>query len=124
MVSRQEEPRRDFGAVLGLRTSTTGAQREATQALGLRSKRPQKTSCTGTASREKAAPSGALAPNVILPHIFKVSIGANSDHFNSGGSWKNLKMPISTFDSNKKDAFLSYKTHVKVFVDGMALTEC
>ena len=60
--------------VLGFRTSITRAQWEATRALELISERPYRTSCTGTASEEKSAPAGAVAPNVSPPHIFNVSI--------------------------------------------------
>ena len=39
----------------------------------------------------------------------------NSDHFDSGGNWRNMKRTIPTFDSIKKDAFVSYQAQVKKF---------
>ena len=42
----------------------------------------------------------------------------NSDHFDSGENWRGLKMPILTFDSDKKDGLLSYQWQVKVFDRG------
>ena len=75
MVLKQEELRRDFGAMLGRRTGITRAQREATWSLGLLSKRPKKTSCAGTANGEKAALSRDLTPNVSPSRIRKAKFG-------------------------------------------------
>ena len=100
--------------VLGFRTSITRAQWEATRALELISERPYRTSCTGTASEEKSAPAGAVAPNVSPPHIFNVSISKIRIILTEVVIREIGKRRLN-FDSNKKDAFLSYQTQVKIF---------